>query len=248
MKSILLTLLLIVSIPLQSQDTLKWYALNSYFSENSTLTVPIKCQGFDSIFAFQYGIRFDTNYLELDSMTLTGILPEYDSSNFGFSWIPPHLIPKNSVTTLWTHATGKSVSDGTVIYNLHFSTRQSGWLEDVLFASSQLLVFECIDETMTEIGIVFEVVSESQNQNTTAGMTEISENFSIYPNPIDNYLSIHSDKFGQLSIYDAVGKLEQTEMISSELSTVEIFGCSGIKIIVFRRNDGVNILQKIIKN
>lgn len=244
----MITILLLLSIPLQSQDTLKWYALNSYFSGNSSVSVPIKCDGFEDIFAFQYGIKFDTNYVILDSVSISNVLPEFDLSNFGFNWIPPHLIPKNNMSVLWTYAYGYGVQNASQIFTLHFTTKQSGWLKDIIFPSTDVLVFECIDETMSEIPITFEVRSEIPVQNTTDIDDVYCNSITIYPNPIKNYLNVESNFVGIMKIFDSIGNLQFVFNINIGNNLLLIDNDPGLKFIYFLDERGNSITKKITKD
>lgn len=246
MKTLFTTLFILLSTILYSQDTLQWYAVNQYFGPNQNITVPIKTHNFEEIFAFQYGLKFDTTFLTLDSVSFYNTLPGYDLDGFGFNWIPPNLIPKNNITTLWTDAYGYSLPNGTQIYNLHFTTHQSGWIKDVLFPSTDILVFEAIDETLEEINIQFEVIDELPLQPLT-DINEISNQyFKIYPNPFSDYLNIVSPIDGNIQVLDINGKLEGKYQINSGMNRLYLSSKPGMKLIYFY-DTNFKLLMNVIK-
>lgn len=247
MKPLLITFFITLSSILYSQDTLKWSTSDYYFNANSTLVIPIRVQNFDSIFAFQYGLKFDTTFLELDSVSFTGILPGYDLEGFGFSWIPPNLIPKNNISTLWTDAYGYSLPDNSVVYNLHLTSKKYGQLKNVLFPSKEILVFEAIDETFEEIAITFEVISELPLNEPTLKSDDVINNcIRIYPTPIINYFNVELPSAGTIVIFDIIGNVERVLNANVGLNIIELCGYSGIKILYFF-NGKDQFSMKIIK-
>ena len=246
MKNLLTALFILLSTSIYAQDTLKWYAINQYFSNNSSITVLIKVENFDSIFEFQYGLKFDTTFLTLDSVSFYGTLPGYDLDGFGFSWIPPHLIPKNNMSTLWTDAYGLSLPNGTRVYNLHFTTHQSGWLKDVLFPSTDILVFEAIDETLEEIPIKFEVIDELQPEPLVGTDEKFEGLIHVYPNPFHDYLNMFSTISGSIFILNSDGKIESEYEIQPGMNRLYLTGNPGLKLLYFY-NSNIKMLMNVIK-
>jgi len=197
---ILLSLFTLYSSFITAQDTLEWYALDRYFPANIHLTVDVKVDNFDDIYSFQYGVKHDTSVLHLDSVTFYNVLPGYNLSGFGFDWVPPYLIIPGNMTTLWTDAFGYSLPKGTQVYNMHFTTKQSGQLINHLWPSTEELVFEAITNGSQEIPTTFKVLQE-----ISSTVTPIVNSLKVYPNPTSDYVSLNEG--GLLKIFDSTGTL-----------------------------------------
>lgn len=193
------TLLFLASVVTAQVDTLEWFALDRYFPANIPLAVDIKTRNFNDIYSFQYGVKYDTSALKLDSVTFYNVLPGYDLSGFGFEWAPaPFHIKAGNMTTIWTDAYGYTLPKGTQVYNMHFTTKKAGQLINHLWPSTEELVFEAITEDGKEIPTTFSVITEGG-----AAVIEPNALQVIYPNPASNYINVA--EFSK--IYDLSGNL-----------------------------------------
>jgi hypothetical protein len=62
-----------------------------------------------------------------------------------------------------------------------------------------------------------------QHSNPTpAGLAENTINFSVYPNPANDYINIESDGKVNISIIDAMGKTYLEKILISEKEQIEI--------------------------
>lgn len=205
MKTILLTLFTALSLSLSAQaDTLKWFAINQFYLAGQHITVPVKTKNFKSIASYQFGMKYDTASLRLDSISIyPGVLPNFSQENFGTSDESP-LISAGNITTLWTTPYANTLWDGTQVFNLHFTGKKKSDLLHTLVPSQEELVFEAIDSLVNEIPERFYIDKEEQAQPVSTHNPDIVP-LVAFPNPTSD--SIRFNQSGSAVLFDIQGHI-----------------------------------------
>jgi len=84
---------------------------------------------------------------------------------------------------------------------------------------------------------------------TPTGLNTIENKYSIYPNPTNGIITIHtSNEINTVNIYNMIGNLVMVKNISSNQSTLNIENLTnGVYLMEMKLSDGSKINSKIIK-
>ena len=172
------------------------------FEPGQQVQMPCKAYGFSQIASFQFGVLFDTAALKLDSVKVSGVLPDYNTE-LNFSWkeiSQATTIKPGSLYTLWTDPFGKTLEDGNTLFTVYFTAKASGSLSQNIVNYPEGMPFEAIRYPFEFIPIDVVFVAEISAANEPA-----SEALTVAPNPFAESFTINQG--GILSLYDPSGRL-----------------------------------------
>lgn len=201
------------------------------FEPGNNVQMRCKTYGFDSIASFQFGVLFDTAGLKLDSVKVSGVLPDY-STDYNFSWkeiSQATTIKPGSLYTLWTDPYGKTLEDGSILFTAYFTAKTVGALSQSVVNYPEGMTFEAIQYPFTfiPIDVVF-VSSVAGGAFTPLGDIEAPM---LVPNPFSESFSLN--RSGTLLLYDVFGRLVHSSQyvagtqVASEIKSGIYFGRIG---------------------
>ncbi len=196
----------------RDQKTGKLSIPNYSVKEGGTFTLPFNWAGEEPLAAFQCGIRFDTDALELIGPS-RGQLEGLTKESFGLTQLE-----KGYIRTLWFSPDGESrmVGNGKELFNLSFKARRNlTGLTDVLQLDNEVLN----NLAFTAEGREFSIDLNFENKPVVNELVK-SLQARCQPNPFSNQLTFEVDAErpckGSLWIFDAFGVRLYTQDINLE--------------------------------
>jgi hypothetical protein len=178
------------------RDSLKLY-YDIKEEGNSVYVLQVKSRGIKGLMGVQYTLNWDPNILEY---TGTGLNPL--GMHFGTSGLQD-----GALGMLWNdpNAKGRDLEPGALLYELRFRSAGSLVRPNVWLSSDKVLQ-EAFDDKYRTMGIALE-----------AGAASSGIEFSVYPNPAGQWLSVQygSDRQGdgELVLLDMQGRIVYREVV-----------------------------------
>lgn len=141
----------------------------------------------------------------------------------------------------WTEVTGLSLSTGayTVVNNV----------SDISFAAGNANVYVAFKYTSTDTeGAVWDI--DNVVISSTTGISEISDNFNVFPNPVVSDLNISSKiNIKNITVSNVIGqKVLNISNINADNYTLNVADLTkGVYLVNIENIDGTSIVTKIVK-
>jgi len=177
------------------EEPLAFYLNERKFERGEMIAVPFTAADFESILGFQGTLMFDNDVLEIVDIKAGRL--DIDESNFGFA-----STDEGMLTVSWSDPFLESFANGEVLFEITFSTRESGHLSNHISMGSAITGAEIYrDGKVSPLELKFEEVETGDGYVL----------FQNRPNPFRDETVIGfrlpEPQNATLSIYDVTGKL-----------------------------------------
>ncbi|MBI5914486.1 MAG: proprotein convertase P-domain-containing protein [Bacteroidetes bacterium] len=165
---------------------------------NQDVFVTFKATDFNGIFSVQTTFNYDQSVLEFVGATTSGLNGMMFNTQF---------TAEGKLAASWYNLNALSVAEGTELFTLHFKTKGSGILSQLLSSSSDLVVSEVATAQGNVIGVDLVFESFTATSDTPTGYFALYQN---RPNPFSFKTAIGftlpESSYATLKITDAAGK------------------------------------------
>lgn len=169
-------------------------------TEGSTINVDFNTEKFNDILAYQFGMDYNKEYLELTG-TDAGVLPGITKSSFGLNFDTDGII-----TSAWYNATAQNLSSSDKAFRLSFKVKKGGKkLSQVLKLDNTKIQTVGYDKEYSPVNLGLKFKSDAVTNETYS-----FELFQNQPNPFKRTtvisFTLPEAESGQIEISDLKGK------------------------------------------
>jgi len=158
----------------EGMEPLVWRVDDQMLEAGEDIQVTFTADFHENIAAFQFGLRFDPQYLQLEDLEQLPALPLGDEH---FGLFEAHL---GEFRAVWAHHEGFALPHGTETFHLHFKVLQSGLsLREVLGLDEELLPGLAYNKQLESNGVQLYFTPITSTKNPEQGV-RLFEN---WPNP-----------------------------------------------------------------
>ncbi|MCC6460649.1 MAG: lamin tail domain-containing protein [Saprospiraceae bacterium] len=194
----------------------------------ATLSVSLDAGALDALAAFQMGLRFDPDYLQLQALEPLSGLP-LTAANLGLDGAAA-----GEIRVAWSQATGLSLAEGTPLTRLDFVALQGGGrLSEVLHLDDALLLNEAYTPSLEAAPVLLEYTQATGTGNSGAWAAQLSNRPNPFAGTTTLGFALPEGCAAQLRILDVNGREiarldKQYPAAGRYEETLELTGVTGV--------------------